>query len=266
MTLLIDSHTHLESFHRAGRLEEILVRAEEAGVSRLITVGTDPRDWELYRDLVLRFPERIAYTVGIHPCDVDEEWEQQVALIEGYFASEVRPVALGEVGLDRFHLSKDPEQAEREITRQKLALQAQLKIAARLEVPVVVHSRGAFEECIDAIDTSGLAWEKVVFHCFTEGAGAMQRIRERGGRGSFTGVITYPKANEVREAALAQGLEALMIETDAPYLTPVPHRGKPNEPSYLMHTAEFTAGLFGISLEELAQRTEENTRAFYGLK
>lgn len=266
MKALIDSHTHLETFHRAGKLPEILERAEAAGVGRFVTVGTGTSDWDLYRSLAEDHAGRIAYTVGIHPCDVDESWEEQVPRIAGYFQGANKAVAVGEIGLDRFHLSREPEAAERELARQKAAFRAQLAVAAELEAPVVVHSRGAFAECVEMIDSSAVAWERVVFHCFTEGAPAMRELLERGGRGSFTGILTYKKADEVREAAVCQGLERLMIETDAPYLAPVPHRGKPNEPAFLRATAEHAAGLFGISLEELAVRTAENTEVFYGLR
>lgn len=263
--MFIDSHTHLESFHRSGALPSVLERAEEAGVSRFVTVGTGPGDWALYHQLAKADPDRIAYTVGIHPCDIDDSWRQSVKLLSEYFKEETRPVAVGEIGLDRFHLSRDPEEGEIEMARQKEVFRAQLAEAARLGAPVVVHSRGAFAECVEMIDESDLAWERVVFHCFTEGPGAMRGLLERGGFGSFTGVLTYKKAEEVREAALSQGLERLMIETDAPYLAPAPHRGKPNEPAFLRHTAEFAAGLFGVSLEELALRTSDNARRFYGL-
>ncbi len=265
MTALIDSHTHLESFHRAGRLDEILARAEEAGVAQMISVGTDPEDWQLYQNLARARPAQIAYTVGIHPCHVDENWENAAAQIHAFFQSETPPVALGEIGLDRFHLNKNPEIAEREIAHQKSALRAQLQIAKKLNLPIVIHSRGAFQECVDEIDASGFPWEKVVFHCFTEGESSMQILRERGGRGSFTGVLTYKKAEEVRQAALFQGLEHLMIETDAPYLAPAPHRGKPNEPAYLAHTAAFAADLFKIPLQDLATRTTKTTQTFFNL-
>jgi len=104
----------------------------------------------------------------------------------------------------------------------------------------------------------------VVFHCFSEGEAEILELVKRGGRGSFTGILTYKNADGVRAAAKAQGLSALMIETDAPYLAPAPHRGKPNEPAYLRNTAEFAAGLFGVSLEKLADVTTANARAFYG--
>jgi len=265
MSTLIDSHTHLESFHRAGRLEEILQRADEAGVTQFITIGTDPSDWEIYRQLAESYRERIFYTVGIHPCDVDEGWEEAAAQLEGYFAGKVAPVGLGEIGLDRFHLSKNPAEAERELTVQRAAFSAQLNLAARLDVPVVVHSRGAFLECVEAVDASGVPWANVVFHCFTEGTSAMETIIQRGGRGSFTGIVTYKTAVEVREALLRQGLDLLMVETDAPYLAPVPHRGKPNEPAFLRHTAEFCAGVFGISVEKFAAATTANSRRFFRL-
>lgn len=265
MKPLIDSHTHLETFVHSGRLEAILERAAEAGVSRLVTVGTRPGDWELYRDLATADPGRISYTVGIHPCDVDDGWEAAAALLPGYFAGKVKPVAVGEVGLDWFHLSRERDRAEVEMARQKEAFRAQLAVAAGLAAPVVVHSRGAFAECVAMIDESKVSWERVVFHCFTEGAAAMRELLERGGRGSFTGVLTYKKADEVREAALLQGLDRLMIETDAPYLAPLPHRGKPNEPAFLRHTADFAADLLGVSPEELAEKTGENAGRFYGI-
>jgi len=130
----------------------------------------------------------------------------------------------------------------------------------------VVHSRGAFAECVEMIDASGVEWAKVVFHCFTEGAAEMEELIRRGGRGSFTGILTYKNAEAVRAAAKAQGLARLMIETDAPYLTPMPHRGKPNEPAFLRHTAEFAASeVFKMSDEEFARVTTVNARSFFNL-
>jgi TatD DNase family protein len=147
-----------------------------------------------------------------------------------------------------------------------LAFSAQLLLAKRLGCPVVVHSRGAFTECIELIDASGVDWTRVVFHCFTEGAPEMNEVVRRGGVGSFTGILTYKTADAVRAAAKTQGLARFMVETDAPYLTPMPHRGKPNEPAYVRHTAEFAAAeVFRVSYEELAATTSGNARRFFGL-
>lgn len=262
----IDTHTHLESFVRQGRLDEILSNARQAGVERMITIGTDPEDWGLYQTLAAGHPGVIDFTVGLHPCHVTDGWQRDLDKILPFFQTGPRPVAVGETGLDRFHLDKDPGVAEKQLALQAEAFRAQLELASRLDVPVVIHSRGAFQDCVELIDESGFDWERVVFHCFTEGPSAMEMIRGHGARGSFTGVITYKNAREVREAALAQGLEVLMLETDAPYLSPMPKRGKPNEPAYLAHTAAFVAELFGLEPDELARLTGRNARSFFGLQ
>jgi TatD DNase family protein len=266
---LIDTHTHLDSFVRAGSLPAILQRAAESGLETMITIGTDTDDWSLYRDLAREHPGTVRYTVGLHPCSVGEDWAGRVAQLEAFWSGAglrpALPVALGETGLDRFHLPKDPAEAEKIFGWQQAAFREQLALVKRLDCPLVVHSRGAFGECVALIDEAGVDWRRVVFHCFTEGPAEMAELVKRGGFGSFTGIITYKSAENVRAAALAQGLDRLLIETDAPYLTPLPHRGKPNEPAYLRHTAEFCAELFGVSLSELGARTTANAKRFFGL-
>jgi TatD DNase family protein len=265
---LIDTHTHLESFARRGDLPAILQRAREAGVTAMVTIGTDADDWTLYRDLATAHPGFVHYTAGLHPCSVDERWAERFARLEDFWTAPggVRPVGLGEIGLDRFHLPKDDAAAaERILGWQKDAFAAGLALAKKLGCPVVVHSRGAFAECVEMIDASGVAWGKVVFHCFTEGVAEMAELTRRGGYGSFTGILTYKTAEAIREAAKAQGLARFMLETDAPYLTPVPHRGKPNEPAYIRHTAEFAAGVFGVGYETLGEASAANARRFFGL-
>lgn len=262
---LIDTHTHLDSFARDGQLPSILRRARDAGVEAMVTIGTDADDWGLYRDLAREHADFVHYSVGLHPCRVDEGWAGRCAQIEAFWAQEPRPVALGEIGLDRFHLPNEPAEAAKIFGWQRAAFQAGLELAKRLACPVVVHSRGAFHECVEMIDAAGVDWSKVVFHCFTEGPAEMAELKERGGYGSFTGVITYKSADAVRAAALAQGLERLMIETDAPYLTPMPHRGKPNEPAFVRLTAEFCAGIFGVDYDQFVAITSRKARAFFGI-
>ena len=175
-------------------------------------------------------------------------------------------MALGECGLDRFHLPKDDASAaECMMQWQKEAFAEQLELAKRLECPLMVHSRGAFAECLELIDASGVSWHRVVFHCFTEGPEEMAELTRRGGRASFTGVITYKNADLVRAALRRQGVEKLMLETDAPYLAPVPHRGKENEPAWVRHTAEAAARVLDLPYAELAARTTANARSFLGI-
>lgn len=263
---LIDTHTHLESFARRGELPAILARGREAGLGAMVTIGTDTDDWTLYRDLAAQHPGLVHYTAGLHPCSVGGDWAERVAQLESFWRGGPKPVGVGETGLDRFHLPKDdPAAADRLIGWQKAAFAEQLALAKRLGCPVVVHSRGAFAECVEIVDASGIAWGRVVFHCFTEGPAEMTELVKRGGYGSFTGIITYKTADAIRAAAQVQGLDRLMIETDAPYLTPMPHRGKPNEPAYLKHTAEFCAGVFGVSPERLGEATTANAKKFFGI-
>jgi TatD DNase family protein len=265
--MLVDTHTHLDTVARAGGLPDLLSRSHASGVDRMIAVGTEPDDWGLYRDLAAAHPGVVHYTVGIHPCSVSEAWEAALASIEGYWTEgkDPRPVALGECGLDRFHLPKDPVEAEPVFARQKAAFEAQLGLARRIGCPLVIHSRGAFRDCVDMITASGVDWSRVVFHCFSEGEAEAGELAALGGRGSFTGILTYKNADSVRAAARAQGLGRLMIETDAPFLAPAPHRGKTNEPAYLRHTAEYAAALFGVSLDEFAAVTTANAKSFFGL-
>ena len=266
---LIDTHTHLESFARQGGtvLADTLARAQAAGVEAMVTIGTSPEDWALYRTLAREHGKTglVRYSVGLHPCSVDGEWAAALAQVEDFWkGEEPRPVALGEIGLDRFHLPKDAAEAAKIFAWQLAAFSEGLALAKRLGCPVVVHSRGAFQECVQLIDASGVDWTRVVFHCFTEGVADMAELTRRGGWGSFTGVLTYKSAENVRAAARAQGLARLMVETDAPYLTPFPHRGKPNEPAYVRHIAEFAAkDVFGVGYDELVAITTANARRFF---
>ena len=280
---LIDTHTHLDGFARRGELPAVLDRARAAGVTSMISIGTDSDDWALIRDLAVAHPGVVHFTVGLHPCSVRENWAAEVAQLEAFWVGAaavaahgaeteagwkpaLRPVALGECGLDRFHLPKDdPARAEQVFAWQMAAFAFQLELVKRLGCPLVVHSRGAFAETVAMIDVSGVDWTRVVFHCFSEGPDEMAELVKRGAFGSFTGVLTYKNAENVRASALAQGLERLMLETDAPYLTPVPHRGKPNEPAFMRHTADYASGVFGVSVETLAAVTSRTARGFFGL-
>ena len=265
-TQLIDTHAHLDRFHRRGDLAAVLERARAAGVVQIVTVGTEPADWALYRELVPTLGGTVAYTAGLHPTSVDENWESAVALLPQYFEGEAAAVGLGEFGLDRFHLPKDdPAEAERLFARQLAAFRAQLDLAKRVRVPLVVHARGAFAETVAEIDASGVEWSRVVFHCFSEGETEMRALNARGGRGSFTGVLTYKNAANVRAALREQGLPRLLLETDAPYLPPEPHRGKTNEPALVALTAARAAQELGVSLETLSAATTAQARALFGL-
>ncbi len=260
---LIDSHCHLLGYRNDGSLDAVLDRAKAAGVRQFITVGTSPEDWVPYREMSAAHPGCIHYTVGLHPGHVDAEWAEAVDQVAPFFMPPHPPVALGEIGLDYFHLPKDPVAAGQAILYQEAAFKQQLSLARELDLPVVIHSRDAFEDTFRLIDQSGIDWQNVVFHCFSYGPEEIQRIHQSGGRASFTGILTYKSAEPVRQALLAQGAERLMLETDCPYLAPEPHRGQPNEPAYLADIARRAANVLGQTPEALAEQTAQNTRAFF---
>lgn len=263
--MLIDSHCHPDTFVKSGELAETLARSEKAGVGFWVCAGTESGDWEIYRKLAADFPGKMAYAAGLHPGNIGRDWESQLEMLPRFWESAPVPIAVGEIGLDEHYMPKDPALAEAIRQVQKTVFARQLELAKRLDLPVIVHAREAFDACVDLIERSGVDWQKVVFHCFAENAAAVRVLNELGGRASFTGTITYRNANAVRDAALAQGLERLMLETDCPYLAPGKLRGKRNEPAFLRETAGFVAELFGVSVEEVEARTEANTRAFFGI-
>lgn len=263
--MLIDSHCHLEKAHHRGDLAAQLDRAAAAGVEQVINVGTKLTDWSLYQDLARQHRDRLFYTVGLHPGCIEEDWEDQLMALGAFFVGDVLPVGLGEIGLDHFHLPKFPDEAAEVKARQGEVFRHQLTLALQFDCPVVIHSRNAVRECVQLIDESGIDWAQVVFHCWSDGPEEIDWIHQRGGRASFTGIVTYKSAENVRQAALAQGLGRIMVETDAPYLTPEPHRKERNEPAQVVHTARRLAQEFGIHPDELAEKATRNTRRFFGL-
>ena len=261
----IDSHCHLDGFLSKGVLHDVLDRARALGVNQMIAIGTDLKDWEINYNLASELHDRIAYTVGLHPCYVNEAWAKAVEHLEEYFSRTTLPVALGEIGLDYFHLPKDMEANNASKVYQQSAFEVQLQIAKRQNCPIVIHSRNAFEDTISMIEASDVDWEKVVVHCFSYSSEQIKLLVQRGGRASFTGIITYKNAPNIQKALIEQGVDKLMIETDSPYLTPEPYRGKKNEPGYVANIGLKCAELFGIEPETLAEKLAENTRSFFGL-
>jgi TatD DNase family protein len=166
--------------------------------------------------------------------------------------------------LDYFRLPTDVAEAERIKAWQQEAFRRQLSLAYQFGCPVVIHSRHAFDDCVRLIDASGVDWRKVVFHCFVEGPEQVRQLNQRGGRASFTGIITYAKSEEIRQALKAQGLARLMLETDAPYLAPQSVRGKENTPAYLPEICAKAAELLGLPADEVAEVATRNAREFFG--
>ncbi len=264
---LIDSHCHPpeESDHHTTAPPGWLLRAREAGVRECIAVGTDVDDWEHNRSLAIRFPESIHWTAGLHPSHVGEDFASRLRNLPSFLDDSTTkpPCALGEIGLDFTRLPKD-RQTET-ISWQKDAFRSQLEMAHKRNLPVIIHSRGTVAECLEIIGESGIPAHRTIFHCFAEGPATLQMLRAAGAKCSFTGILTFKNAREVREALAANGLENLILETDSPYLSPEPFRGKTNEPARVATIADYCAEFFGTTTEEIYRISHRNTRDFFGL-
>ena len=246
---MIDTHTHVTSC--SGDPAEILARARAAGVRRLITIGSSPREMAAAAALV-EADEAVFTTAGLHPHSA-AEWSDAVEAEIRERATHPRCVAIGETGLDWFR-DRAPRDAQR------AAFRGQLRLARELELPVVIHCREAVDDCFELLVAEGP--ETVILHCFA----ATERLDEALARGwycSFAGNVTYPSAVDLQQAARDVPDRLLLLETDAPYLSPVPHRGRPNEPAYVMDTLAFVAELRGAEPASVERQVEENAaRAF----
>ena len=261
----IDSHCHLYPFYKKGKIDEILMRASSASVNQMITVGTTYDDWIVYRELVKQHPVTLNYSVGLHPCYVTKNWRQQTEHILKFWQKVPRPCALGEIGLDYFHLPSDFQKSREIISLQKHCLLFQLKIAKELDCPVIIHSRDAFFDCIELIEESGVDWEKVVFHCFSEGEAEMEQLLKLGGTASFTGIITYKNNDKMISSIKLLGEENVMLETDSPYLPPEPFRKSQNEPSMIPVIGKKVSEILDVSEDLLAQNSKSKTSKFFNL-
>ncbi|MEM7808195.1 MAG: TatD family hydrolase [Planctomycetota bacterium] len=250
---MIDSHCHLNFPQLASDLEGVLQRAAEAKVTHLINIGTGVDDSRRGVELAHRI-DNVAATVGIHPC-YDESARDATAELRD-LAALPKVVAIGECGLDYFH-----DDVPRDV--QRASFVRQLTLAAEVDLPVVVHSRESIPDCVEIVrDFPGI---KAVFHCFTAGPAEAKLLAEAGHYVGFTGPLTFKKSDAVREAAALLPADRVLVETDAPYLSPEPLRGKrPCEPGYVAHTLACLAKVRGWSVEEADRITTENCQRLFG--
>jgi TatD DNase family protein len=255
---VIDSHTHLFLCERPEA--EVVEAANEAGVKRMLNVGLDAESNQAALAAAARY-ESVFATVGCHPTEAagfDDPRAEEIARL----AAEGEKVrAIGETGLDYYR-----ETASR--ADQRRAFEAQIEIARERELPIVIHARdpegetGAVDDIFEILDSKGEG-VGVILHCFLAPWRVDDAI-ERGWFCSFSGIVTYPSAEELREAAAKLPDELVLVETDAPYLAPQPMRGKPNEPAYVVSTAEVVAEVRGVTYAELEHTVEANARALFG--
>lgn len=253
---LIDNHTHLNDEPFRGKEEFYLEKARSLGVTKMICAGQDPEFNDRAIDLAQRFDN--VYAMVAYCPDVAKDFDQAAEdkLIEQLQMPKV--VALGEAGLD-YYWEESPRDKQREVFRR------QIEIAHDLKMPIDIHTRDAFDDCYKILKESNLEYGAIL-HNFNGGVNWLNKFLDLNVYFSYSGVVSFTKAVEVHESAQAIPMDRLMIETDAPYLTPKPYRGRQNEPGYVRYVAEAIAKLRDISLEEVANATYENTVRVYDLK
>lgn len=258
--MFIDSHAHIDGPEFDADRDEILARAEAAGVSTILNVGTgDPHSGVLERAVELGRKHRSIYTaIGTHPHDARLYDDQAEARIRSLIKSE-HVLAWGEIGLD-FHYDNSPRDVQITVFKR------QLRAARGVDLPVVIHTREAERETIEILQSDYAEAERGgVFHCFSGSLELAQSALELGFTISFSGILTFKNAAELRAVAKQVPLERLLIETDCPYLAPVPNRGKRNEPAFVVEVARCLAEIHGVEIEEMARVTSENFRRFFRL-
>lgn len=256
--LLADSHCHLDRIDLApwgGEFDRFMADARAGGLGLMVCVGIDLDSYPAMRVLVDPYPE-VMVSVGVHPNEEPDCTPSVERLVE--LGQDARVVAIGETGLDYFR-------TEPGAAWQHERFRIHIEAARALRKPLIIHTREAREDTLRVLEENDARDAGGVMHCFVEDWATAKRALDIGFYISFSGVLTYKSAEELREVAKKVPEDRLLIETDSPYLAPVPHRGKPNVPQYVRHVAETLAGLRGWSLEETAQRTYENARRLFGL-
>jgi len=248
--MLVDSHCHLDFPDFAAELDEVVARARAAGIGRLVTICTRVRKYAQVLAVAEKFPE-IYCSVGTHPHNAHEELDIDAkALIA--LTNNPKVVAIGEVGLD-YHYDNCPRAAQAQGLRQHIAA------ARETGLPLVIHAREADADMARILeDETGKGTFPAVLHCFTGGRDLAFKAIELGHYVSFTGILTFKNSQALRDIAAALPVDRILVETDAPYLAPLPYRGKRNEPAYVVETAKILAQTRGVTADEIARQTTEN--------
>lgn len=254
----VESHAHLDMVEYApDEIGPVLDRAAAAGIERVGNVFLGPAAYAAHRDFFRDRPE-VFYILGVHPCDAAKAEPGDLPAMAEAFRNDGRLRAMGEIGLD-YYWDKETAAVQKRVLRDQLAL------ARELGRPVVIHSRDAEADTLAVLDDLGFKDRPLVWHCFGGDAALAGEVLSRGWMISIPGPVTYPKNTGLAAAVAAMDLRRLLLETDAPFLSPEPWRGKRNEPAYLVFTAARVAELMGRDVADVWQATGDNARRFFGL-
>lgn len=246
---IVDSHCHINFPELAERLPDILSAARQNEISHMLCVSVNLEDFPQVFELAKQY-DNIFASVGVHPCYEEVKDPSVEELVE--LAKDPKIVAVGETGLDYFRIE------DQDMTWQRDRFKRHIAAAKEVNKPLIIHTRSAAEDTMRILKEEGADQCRGVMHCFAEDWDVAQKALDLGFYISFSGIVTFKSATNVQEVARRCPIDRILVETDAPYLAPVPLRGKMNEPAYVRHTAQFVADLRGISLDELANHTTNN--------
>ncbi|MDA0147946.1 TatD family hydrolase [Vibrio sp. LaRot3] len=253
--MFVDSHCHLDKLdyqelHQG--IADVVAKAEAVNVSHLLSVGVTLDAFPNMLEMIKPY-QNISASCGVHPLDVESEFSLDVLR---RYASHDRVVAIGETGLD-YHYKPETKDL------QQLRFEQQVELAVELNKPLIIHTRDAREDTLNILRNGGAEKCGGVIHCFTEDLAFAKAAMELGFYISISGIVTFRQATELKEVVKQLPLERLLIETDSPYLAPVPHRGKQNQPAYVVEVAAYIAQLKGVALSEVGEKTSENYRNLF---
>jgi TatD DNase family protein len=254
--MLIDSHAHIQGKEYSGEVEAVIERARAAGIEKIIAVG-GAGDMSSNTDAIALAESfaNVYATVGMHPHDAKDVGEDELRALRELTAHG-KVVAIGETGLD-YYYNHSPREVQRRVFKQFI------RLARETRLPIVVHERDAAQEAGELLRAEGGGELRGVIHCFTGNYEAARAYLDLGFYLSFTGIITFKKAEPLRDVVRKIPLDRMLVETDAPYLTPVPHRGRRNEPAYVRLVAETAANVRGITVEEVGRITSANAQNLF---
>lgn len=252
---MIDSHAHMDDIAFEEDRDYIISHLKQEGVDVIINIGADLASSRHSVDLAKKY-DNVYATVGIHPhqaCDYSEEAEKDLLKL----AEEKKVVAIGEIGLD-YYYDYSPRKVQREV------FERQLFLAHKLGLPVVIHSRDASQETYETLKKAHETYEfQAIIHCFSQSVEMMERYIAMGDMIALGGAVTFKNSKVPKEVAREVPLDYLILETDCPYMAPVPYRGKRNEPKYIKKTAQYIAELRNMDVRDLLEHTDKNTKRFY---
>lgn len=249
--MLVDSHCHFNLLNLdlfPEKIPGILNQAKSLGVEFFLNVGTEPQNWQAVIDIANHY-NNIWASVGLHPSDAVPEEPSAEMLIE--YAQQQKVVAIGETGLDYYHTDVSKELQHERFRRH-------IQVAKKLGKPLIIHTRQAQDDTIKILQEEGASEVGGVMHCFTESWEMAKAAMDLNFLISFSGIVTFKKALELKEVAKKVPLNMMLVETDAPFLTPEPYRGKPNQPAFVYYVAQYLSKLCAIPFEKLCEQTSEN--------